>query len=263
MKKLLILFFIFCLTHAYSQDWIAYKSTRINIKDYKATDTLHVKIDTVKIKAIKITDKIYYFKENVNPEDINIDEVVSYRMNNSIHVMKRYTVVYKDRYSVLTDEDTPLSSNMAFIIDNLTGKRTENIAENDTAANTAKDTVKDLQNRNLNADIDILTSRINKLELTEKEINLHMEKHHTEFIYGVIVSAAGIALTVAGGVMLASNNRGTRRNNNGTNTFQQRPGKYSVPGLIVTGLGAAMSVVGIGIIIDSDKWFSKRFNHNW
>ncbi len=259
------------MTHAYSQDWIAYKNTRANIKDYKATDTLHVRIDTVKIKAIKITDKIYYFKENGNPDDINIDEVVSYRMKNIIHVMKRYTVVYKDRYSVLTDEDTPLSSNMAFIIDNSTGKSTENITANDTTANTAKDTLKDLSNRNLNTDIDILTGRINKLELSEKEINLHMEKHHTEFIYGVIGSTAGAALTMAGVMLIANGRFGrTGRNNyysnttNTTNTYGQHHSSASSGiGDIVAGVGAVASVVGIVIMIDSDKWFSKRFNHNW
>jgi hypothetical protein len=271
MKKLLLLIFVLSIAHAYSQDWIAYKSTRINIKDYKATDTIYVRIDTVKIKAIKITGKIFYFKEHGKPDDINTDEVISYCMNNIIHVMKKYTVVYKDRYSVLTDEETPLSSNMAFIIDNSTGKLTENIAANDTKANTTKDTVKELQNRNLNTDIDILTSRLNKLELSEKEINLHLEKHHTEFIYGVIGCAAGIGITVAGAMLIANGRYVGGRNNyysNNTNTTnnaygQRHSSASSGIGDIVTGVGVAMSVVGIAIMIDSDKWFSKRFNHNW
>jgi hypothetical protein len=155
---------------------------------------------------------------------------------------------------------------MAFIINNLTGSRIDNNAGNvSTHNNITRDSIKELQNHNSNTDIDLLANRLNKLELSEKEINLHMDKHHTEFIYGVICSTAGVGLTV-GGIMLISKGRYSRNNYN-TNTnntnMHHHSTSYSGTGDIVSGIGLAMSIVGFGIMIDSDKWFSKKHNHNW
>lgn len=264
MKKLLTLLFIFCMLHANAQDWIAYKHNKINIRNNKALDTLHVKIDSIKNKTEQLNHKFFYIDNHCRSKGISIDKVVSYRMNNNIYALKKYTVVYRDGRVVLTNEKTPIYSNVNFVIDNLTGRSTDKNAGNDSTAKIASDSTKDFTNQYSNNDIALISTKLNKLELSVNEINLHLEKHHSEFKYGAIGSVCGIGCTVAG-IMLISNGRygTTRRNNTNNPNGQHRTNASSGVGYTVSGLGVAMSAVGVAIMIDSDKWFSKKHNHIW
>ena len=113
--------------------------------------------------------------------------------------------------------------------------------------------------------------KINKLESSVNDINLHLEKHHAEFKNGVIISICGIGSTVAGVVLIykgMTSTTRTRHNFNSTTntTTNNKSGRGSSSastgiGVTFTSLGAIMTGIGCVIMIDSDKWFSQKRSH--
>ena len=100
------------MLYANSQDWIALKQNKII--EHKVMDTLYVKIDSAKNKKEQ-NNKFYYIDNRGKSKSINFDKVVSYSMNNKIYILKKYTVVYKDRHIVLTNENTPVYNNVSYV----------------------------------------------------------------------------------------------------------------------------------------------------
>ena len=258
------------MSYANSQDWIAYKQGKVNIIEYKVIDTLFVKIDSAKNKNV-LNNKFYYIDIRGKSKSINFDKVVSYRMNNNIKVLKEYTVVYKDRHILLTNENTPIYNNVSYVIDNLTGKFSDKVEENKLTEKIKNDTAKTAVDKNTANDLNLILYKINKLESSVNDINLHLEKHHAEFKNGVIISICGIGSTVAGVVLIykgMTSTTRTRHNFNSTTntTTNNKSGRGSSSastgiGVTFTSLGAIMTGIGCVIMIDSDKWFSQKRSH--
>ena len=157
------------------------------------------------------------------------------------------------------------------LIDNSIGKFSDKIEENNITDKIKNDTEKTATDKNTANDLNLILYKVNKLESSVNDINLHLEKHHTEFKNGVIFGICGIGCTVAGVVLIYNGmNSATRTRHNFSSTTNtttnNKSGRGSTSastgiGITLTGVGAVMTGVGIVIMIDSDKWFSQKKNH--
>ena len=92
--------------------------------------------------------------------------------------------------------------------------------------------------------VSLVLTKLDSLYLNVKDINLRLENHHSQFNTGMWISIVGTAFT-AGSIILLSDKAIQKSTNN-------------IPGYLVLGTGALLSISGLIIRLDSDKWFRKH-----
>ena len=84
-------------------------------------------------------------------------------------------------------------------------------------------------------EVDKLRAELNVMNNELTIVKESLDAHHEQYLLGAVISVIGSASTIVGSIMVA-------------------------PGLIVG--GGIASLIGAGIMIDSDKWFGKRYMDN-